>query len=79
MAYLSEDNSYKLWQMLPTRSWESLYNLLYNDYYEGHKIGLDNQLVYDLMLIAEKLQNSTAEFPETDQQFYQSLAQQLGI
>ena len=69
MAYLTEDNSYKLWQMAG-KSWESLYNLLYKDYYEGEKVGLDNTLVYQIMQVAEKFQNNEAEFPETHDQFY---------
>jgi len=76
MAYLTEDNSYKLWEQID-KSWESLYNLLYNDYYEGHKIGLDKDLVYDLMQIAEKLESSQTEFPQTYEQFYETLYQQL--
>lgn len=77
MAYLSEDNSYKLWKMLSIRSWESLYNLLYNDYYEGHKVGLEEQLVYEIMKIAEKFESNSADFPETYEQFYQTLTPQL--
>lgn len=78
MVYLTEDNSYKLWEMLSVRSWESLYNLLYNDYYEGHKIGLDNELVYQVMQIAERFENNNTQFPQTDDEFYQTLTQQLG-
>ncbi len=78
MAYLlTEDNSYKLWEMT-NRSWESLYNLLYNDYYEGHKLGLDKDLVYQIMQIAEKFENNETEFPQTHEQFYETLTQQLG-
>ncbi len=78
MLYLTEDNSYKLWQMLSIRSWESLYNLLYEDYYEGHKVGLENELVYQIMQLAERFENSNVEFPQTYEQFYQTLTQQLG-
>ncbi len=79
MAYfLSEDNAYKLWQMLPNRSWESLYNLLYNDYYEGHKIGWDENLIYQLMQMAQTFQSNEAQFPQTEQQFYETISQRLG-
>ncbi len=79
MAYfLSEDNSYKLWEMLPNRSWESLYNLLYNDYYEGHKIGWDENLIYQLMQMAQTFQSNEAQFPQTEEQFYETISQRLG-
>lgn len=77
MTDFSEDDSYKLWELTTNRSWENLYNLLYADYYEGHKVGLDNQLVYNLMETAQKFQDSETEFPEDSDQFYQTLTQQL--
>ncbi len=54
MAYLTEDNSYKLWEMI-SKSWES-----------QDKLGLNEDLVYQIMQIAQKLQN------------YETLNQQLG-
>lgn len=77
MAYLTEDNSYKLFQMA-NKSWESLYNLLYKDYYEGDKVGLDNDLVYQIMQIAQRFESNGAAFPETHDQFFETLSQQLG-
>lgn len=76
MAYLTEDSSYKLWE-LAEKSWEGLYNLLYKDYYEGGKIGLDNDLVYQIMQVAQRFQSNEAQFPQTHDQFYETLNQQL--
>lgn len=78
MADLSEDNASLLWQKIDNKSWESLYNLLYNDYYEGHKVGLDRDLVYQIMQIALKFEGSNVEFPQTVDQFHGTLSGQLG-
>lgn len=74
---LTRDNAVRLWGMLPTRSWESLYNLLYNDYYEGHEVGLSRDLVYRLMQIAQVCQNNNAEFPPTSEDLYETLNDRL--
>lgn len=77
MAYFTEDDAYKLWQMT-NKSWEALYNLLYRDYYEGHKIGLERRLVYQVMQVAGGLQDSDTPFPETWEEFHAFINQQLG-
>lgn len=76
--YLSENDSYKLYGMDVNKSWESLYNLLYNDYVEGHKIGLDENLVHRLMGIAKSCEVNNVSFPQTHDDFYESLTQMLG-
>lgn len=77
MVYVTEDEAYKLWQTT-NRSWESLYNLLYSDYYEKHKIGLDRSLEYKIMRLAQQLKDSNIDFPSTYEQFYQTLNDRLG-
>lgn len=74
---LTRENALRLWGMLPARSWESVYNLLYNDYYEGHETGFNRDLVYRLMQLAQTFQNNNAEFPPTSEDFYETLNDRL--
>lgn len=80
MAYLLENNAYKVWQ-ITEKSWKNLYDLLYTQYYTGGKIelndNLDKPMVYRLMKIAEKYKNSGANFPQTHDQFYEILNNEL--
>lgn len=76
MLYLTENQAYSVWKMIE-RSWESLYNFLYTDYYQDQKTGLDRELEYKLMQIAGKFKDTRIQFPQTYNQFYEVTNQLL--
>lgn len=79
MASISENNSYKIWQNLDSETWETLYNLVYEDYNGGSRLGIDNKnLEYQIMQVARNLiEADGASFPASWEQFHTFLNEQL--
>lgn len=74
---IAREDAQTLWTKLSTRTWGTLYDLLYNDYYEGHRIGLNRDLVYHVMQVAQINNEKNVSFPETSEDFYETLTDQL--
>lgn len=76
MYYLTEDKAYNLWEQTE-RSWEDLYNVLYDVYYNGRPLNMDRDTVYKMMQIAKSFDNQERNFPETNTEFYEVVNQYL--
>lgn len=79
MAFIREEDSYKIWQNLPSSTWESLYNVVYEDYYGRGNLGFENKNVesYIMQFTRELIDTDGESFPSSWKQFHSFLNQKL--
>lgn len=78
MAFIEENDSYKIWQKLGSQTWEGLYNLVSGDYNGQGKLGINKNLEYQIMQFSSNLIAADGHtFPPTWEEFHSFINDQL--
>lgn len=78
MAYILENDSYKIWQNLGNQTWEGLYNVVSSDYNGQGKLGINKNLEYQIMQFTRSLIDTDGHsFPKSWNELHSFINEQL--